>query len=215
MQKKVAKSRREGITVDRPIIKQYYSSNGRTSKVVEKKKIVLELIKEGNYDNVACQAVGIPQATLCNWKSAGRDVEERLQAIGKLLNVGNIHSEQKAELVSERAYLNKNEYFKFFKELKKAVAEAEVSLVADVRKAGRDNNWGASMTMLERKFGERWGKHDRVTTEEIRTLDVNVSFKVQLQKLRELDLPDDKLQQIVEVFQLQDEPINAEFSAVE
>ena len=56
---------------------------------------------------------------------------------------------------------NTGVFFEFFKALKKAEAEAEARLVTQVNLAG-PKNWQAAMTMLERKFPERWGKRDKV-----------------------------------------------------
>lgn len=55
-------------------------------------------------------------------------------------------------------------YFKFFQSTKRAEAEAEARLVTLVNLAG-PNNWQAAMTMLERKYPERWGRKDRTAVD--------------------------------------------------
>lgn len=182
-----------------------YKTNGKTSKLVKlgKKKKILKLIENGNYDSVACQVVGISLPTLCNWKRKGREVEDRIFEIRKKLRNHKLPTKEKLELRKEREFLKDNEYYKFFKELKKAVAKSEASMVADVRKAGRENNWGAAMTMLERKFSDRWGKKTHITTDEHRTVEVNVTFREQLQELRKLNLSANKIEKIINILQPQ------------
>jgi transposase len=51
-------------------------------------------------------------------------------------------------------------YFDFFRAVKEAESHAELEMVAQVRLASRDN-WAAGMTWLERKFPQKWGRHDR------------------------------------------------------
>ena len=71
--------------------------------------------------------------------------------------------------ISEQDYFNwvkwgeqrrKGVFFEFFKAVKKAEAEAEARLVTIVNLAG-PSNWQAAMTMLERKYPDRWGKRER------------------------------------------------------
>jgi len=51
-------------------------------------------------------------------------------------------------------------YRNFLKAIKDAEALAEIEAVAQVRLASREN-WAAGMTWLERKFPQRWGRHER------------------------------------------------------
>lgn len=51
-------------------------------------------------------------------------------------------------------------YWEFFHAIKDAEGYAEVVAVAQVRAAAKDN-WQAAMTWLERKFPDRWGRHER------------------------------------------------------
>lgn len=51
-------------------------------------------------------------------------------------------------------------YCEFRKSVKDAESTAEVQAVAEVRAAGRES-WQASMTWLERKFPDRWGRKEK------------------------------------------------------
>lgn len=51
-------------------------------------------------------------------------------------------------------------YLDFLDAIKAAESAAEVEAVAQVRLASRES-WQAGMTWLERKFPDRWGRHDR------------------------------------------------------
>lgn len=52
-------------------------------------------------------------------------------------------------------------YGEFLHAIKDAESTAEVQAVAEVRLAGRES-WQASMTWLERKFPDRWGRREKV-----------------------------------------------------
>lgn len=58
----------------------------------------------------------------------------------------------------EKAKVGK--YFEFLEAVKKAEAEGEAHLVGMVVSAG-PTNWQAAMTILERKYPDRWGRKDR------------------------------------------------------
>lgn len=55
-------------------------------------------------------------------------------------------------------------YRDFCDALKQAEAESELALIAIVRKAAQ-TQWQAGMTMLERRWPERWGRRDRLNVE--------------------------------------------------
>lgn len=64
----------------------------------------------------------------------------------------------------ERAGRGEEPYYGLFQALKKAEAEAEVKIVADVTNQA-PKNWVAGITYLERRHPSRWGRHDRVDHE--------------------------------------------------
>lgn len=52
-------------------------------------------------------------------------------------------------------------YFEFFEAVKKAEADAEVSAVQAIR-SGFGDDWRAAMTLLERRYPDRWGRRERM-----------------------------------------------------
>lgn len=77
---------------------------------------------------------------------------------------------------------------KFYKTIKKAEAEAEIRLIADLQKIAQvDLKWQALAWMLERKYPERWGRKDKISAEvshsglvkENNEYNINVEQKIQ------------------------------------
>ena len=58
----------------------------------------------------------------------------------------------------------KEPYAEFLDAIKEAEAEAELSLLRDMKKSPR--YWAMYMTILERRFPDRWGKRERVQHEQ-------------------------------------------------
>lgn len=76
----------------------------------------------------------------------------------------------------------------FYQEVKGAESFAEISFVNIVRKAAQEGNWQAAMTILERKFPDRWGRQDKQKVEHSggvtnRNMDLS---SVSVEELREL-----------------------------
>ena len=107
-------------------------ASGRKTKLTpEVQQRIVQAIRGGNYRDTAAAYGGVEEATLYNWMKWG---EERGEGI----------------------------YFDFFRAVKEAESHAELEMVAQVRLASRDaKNWAASMTWLERKFPQKWGRHER------------------------------------------------------
>ncbi|MBT2601816.1 hypothetical protein J7E55_01915 [Bacillus sp. ISL-53] len=54
----------------------------------------------------------------------------------------------------------------FYKTIKKANAEEEIRLIADLQKIAQvDLKWQALAWILERKYPERWGRKDKISAE--------------------------------------------------
>jgi len=89
---------------------------------------LLTKVADGNYIETAVRSAGFARQTLYNWKEQA--------------TAGNL---------SAIALLDA---------LEKAQADAESDAVTDVRKAGKagPQYWAASMTRLERRHPDRWGK---------------------------------------------------------
>ncbi len=88
----------------------------------------LHELSEGNYIETAAKIAGISKQTVYNWLKRGQAGEEP--------------------------------YNLFVDAVEKAQAKAEAVDVANVRKAGKAGPqfWAASMTFLERRYPDRWGK---------------------------------------------------------
>jgi transposase len=114
-----------------------------TSQFVKK---FTALIRDGNYPECAAMASGISARTYYRWMEQG--------------------------CKDEKANRN-TEFFQFCQSVKKAGAQAQVQLVANVF-AAASKHWQAAMTMLERRWPDQWGKRERVdqTSPEGEPLDV-------------------------------------------
>ena len=87
-----------------------------------------QMLKAGNYIEIACRAVGVPTRTFADWMSRGRSAAP-----------GDEPYRELAERVEQ------------------ALAEGEVRNVAQIAAAARDN-WQAAAWLLERGNPERWGR---------------------------------------------------------
>lgn len=94
-----------------------------------------DVIRKGNYANVACQLCGISEVTLWNW----------------------LNQAEQDELAGRETI-----YLALLKSLKEAEAEAETEMVAVVRsKATESKEWLPAMVFLERRHPDRWGRRER------------------------------------------------------
>ena len=116
---------------------------GRPSKPVkldeECQAKIIALLQRGNYIATACRAVGISRETFYTWLENGEGRE--------------VITEDGTVIVYD-----KPAYVEFREKVQVALALAEISLVHSARK-GLDG-WQAQMTMLERRFPQRWGRKD-------------------------------------------------------
>ena len=112
---------------------------GRKSKLTpELQKVISDIMKAGNYARVAVEAAGINADTYYEWLKRGKADIER----GK-----------------------KSVYSEFSDEIERAAAIAEAAHVGRIATAGNNGSWQASAWLLERKYGERWGRNDRLRQE--------------------------------------------------
>jgi len=107
-----------------------------------KPRISKEIIKDveqcivyGNYAVVACEYVGICEATYYSWLKRG----------------------ERDEFDSKKTL-----YVEFLKSVKRATAEAEVRNVMVIQKASKET-WQAAAWYLERKHKDRWSSRQEVT----------------------------------------------------
>ena len=113
---------------------------GRKSKLTPKlTQRICQLISDGNYINISCEAVGISRRSFHSWiEQGGKDIEAGIES----------------------------KYATFLSSVLRAEAEAETKLVKTVNDA-TPKNWVAAMTLLERRHPERWGRKDRLTPQKI------------------------------------------------
>lgn len=119
---------------------------GRKSKLTpELMAKIVELVKAGNYIEVACAACGVSDRSYYTWLANARDV---ITAHGEDLE------EWPADVTEHQVMC-----FRFYQAMKLAQAESEAYAVATVRKA-MSSNWTAAMTYLERRYPGRWKRRD-------------------------------------------------------
>ena len=109
-----------------------------TAEVSEK---IVRAIRAGNYPEVAAGHAGIHAATYYRWMERG-------------------------ELEGDAP--EDDPYRQFRAEVERALADSEAAEVGLVVKAARDGDWRAAAWLLERRFGDRWGRHERL--EQLHTL---------------------------------------------
>jgi hypothetical protein len=92
-------------------------------------------IRAGNDKKVAAEMAGIGETTLYRW----------------------LEMADKSD--------SPKEFREFRESLTQAEAEAEVAAVARIQQAAQNGRWQASAWWLERKYGERWGRNDKIRQE--------------------------------------------------
>jgi len=108
----------------------------RPSKLTEDvKRRFLTSIRAGNDKKVAAAMAGISESTLYHWLELARKPDAE------------------------------PEFLEFSESLTQAEAEAEVAAVARIQQAATNGRWQASAWWLERKYGERWGRNDKIRQE--------------------------------------------------
>lgn len=102
---------------------------------------ISQVLAAGNYICVACEYVGITQATYFSWVNRATAELERV--------------EEEGGEVSEHEEI----FVEFLKSATRARSSAEVQSVARLRKAG-ESDWKADAFFLERSFPDRWGRRN-------------------------------------------------------
>lgn len=126
---------------------------GRPTKFTpETREKVLIALRGGNYRETAANFADISYTTLRNWLVIAEDPS------------------------------SPPEYHEFLSAVRKAEADAEITDIARIRKAGQEGNWQASAWVQERKNPGRWGKKDKseiaLTGADGGPLDVNVTMGI-------------------------------------
>lgn len=179
--------------------------NGRSLKLtLEMQEMIIEAVKIGNMPiSQVCQLAGINAVSFYNWlkwgKAEASQVEELLEEEYHKAVEERVINPNNSEKVDE--FMNKifkklkpTRFFYFFKEIKKAEAEAEQANLAAIRQAGESGNYVTEMTqiidvktkkvtglksvkrslqpqwqsrawLLERKYPDRYGERNRLDIE--------------------------------------------------
>lgn len=111
-------------------------------------KTILDALADGNYLGTAAKLGGVHPDTLQDWLRRGRAGREGRDVPGL--------AKASPELIE------------FVERIDLTLAEWEAETVRTINqtaRSGAPNTWQAAMTMLERKFPDRWGRRDQVTVE--------------------------------------------------
>ena len=100
----------------------------------------VQLAREGNYRTTIGKALGVHPDSFFRWLGIGRD---------------DLEAERDTELA------------RFVEAFEEAEAQWEVEKVSQINSAAASDSkhWTAAMTMMERKFPDRWGRREHVTVE--------------------------------------------------
>lgn len=107
-------------------------------------KQICDIIRKGNYCQVAAVACGVPVSTFWHWHQRGKRVLDEMGAEG-------LDQPDK----KERMYVH------LYQSVEEARANLEYRLAAAVSDKAPDE-WRAAAWMLERLAPKRWGQHRRV-----------------------------------------------------
>jgi len=151
-------------------------------------KITYKIIKEfkkwllmGNYPTRVCEYLGISDNTYRNWLAWGEKVTD----------------------AQARRNRNKWWYRKFYREISKINAEAEIKTVAVLR-AYLQENPEKIADFMARRWGERWAKHSTLTQQgqikvKVEIIETVIHKIVQtFNEVNELDTPDERRQRFAE-----------------
>ncbi len=119
----------------------------------------MRAIRAGNYPDVAARHAGIHPATHYRW-----------------MDRGGLEGDAPQD----------DPYRRYRSEVERALADAEAAVVALIVKAARDGDSRAATWLLERRFGERWGRRDRLEqVHEIKQGDQASEFDREIERLLE------------------------------
>ena len=106
-----------------------------TKLTAETQEKIVRAIRAGNYPEVAAAHAGIHPATHYRWMERG---------------------------ALEGDAPEDDPYRHYRAEVERALADSEAAEVGLIVKAARDGDWRAAAWVLERRFGDRWGRRDRL-----------------------------------------------------
>jgi len=126
-----------------------------TPEVQEK---IARAIRAGNYPEVAARHAGIHPATYYRWMERG-------------------------ELEGDAP--EDDPYRSFRAEVERALADAEAGEVGLIIQSAKAGDWRAAAWLLERRFGERWGRRERVEQVDVRDPDEASELDAEIERLLE------------------------------
>lgn len=152
-------------------IKPVKPRRGRKTKLTPKlQEQIIKYVEAGNYNKVACQAVGICEWTYYNWRKQGEKAEKKLREGKKLTN-------------------KENEFSQFSQSIRGAEARAEIRNVTIINIAAK-KEWRAALEMLARKYPKRWGikkQIEGIGEEPLPVPEVTVVVDMKKQALKVID----------------------------
>lgn len=104
----------------------------------EMQEAICEGIRKGNYISTVMRGLGIDVGNHWNWYRKGKNGQ--LDSYGRPI------------------------YINYFKAINKAEAEAEERMVSQWQEFFPED-WRSIQTFMERRWGKRWGRNDKVTQE--------------------------------------------------
>lgn len=114
---------------------------------------VADIVRAGNYAEVAAASVGINADTFYRWLREGSRIRRILDTMD---------DETAADNAYEELTTHQQAQVDFSEAIEKARAEAQTIAVMRINKAGHAGAWQADMTRLERTDPKRWGRRESV-----------------------------------------------------
>lgn len=112
-------------------------------------KRVADIVRGGNYAEVAAASVGISKDTFYRWLREGARIRRVLEPL----------DDDAYDAAVDDLTDHEFQQALFSDAVEKAMADSEVIDVLNVRKAAGDH-WQAAMTRLERRHPHRWGRRE-------------------------------------------------------
>jgi transposase-like protein len=131
---------------------------GRPSKLnADVQERILDAVLEGAYLETAAQAAGVSKAALYRWLRRADEAEAK--ALEHLTDAAADDPAQLYEVTDPADW----PYLDFRHALKTAEAFAELELIRKTTRPVGGQPWAAYMTVLERRWPDRWRRRDHVT----------------------------------------------------
>ena len=124
---------------------------GRPTKLTpEVQQDIVNALQAGNYFDASCGYARIAESTGYKWMARGKaEIERREQ--------GNVKPDTKQ-------WNDEQPYVEFVEAITHATAQVEVTVIAQIRQAGRED-WRANTWFMEHRYPDKWGR--RVERQEV------------------------------------------------